>query len=186
MERQEKSPARKGKGVVTHRLDVDHLKHGLGAREFRYGGFGHLDAAPAVVRGLLDAEVGFHPFQEFSLQRSALRERMGGREFVIRVVSQRVKPEQASEEVAHLGLEPAFEFLQADDGPDAVHRDSEFGTDGADDLRVCGVLLENVVQVGVVDAGLCDIGQGRQRVEGRVQREGLRMGVRLVSARTAT
>lgn len=84
-------------------------------------------------------------------------------------------------EDAHLGFEPAFEFLQADDGPDAVHRDTELGTDGADDLRVCGVLLEDVVQVGVVDAGLCDIGQGRQGAEGRVEREGLAYGVRVVS-----
>lgn len=122
------------------------------------------------MRGLLDAEVGFHPFQEFSLQRSALCER--GDPLVSEGWYSRIGFGWRGT-APHLGLEPAFEFLQADDGPNAVHRDAEFGTDGADDLRVCGVLLENVVQVGVVDASLCEIGQGRQGVEGRVEREGL-------------
>lgn len=72
-----KKPGKVRRRRKTHRLDVDHFEHGLGAREFRYGGFGHLDAAPAVVRGLLDAEVGFHPFQEFGLQRAALCAREG-------------------------------------------------------------------------------------------------------------
>lgn len=56
----------------TYRFDIDHLEDGLCAGKLRYGGLGRLDAAPALVRRLLDAEMRLHPLEQFSLQRSAL------------------------------------------------------------------------------------------------------------------
>ena len=56
----------------THRLDVDHLEHGLAARELGLGRVGLLDAAP-VVRHLLDAEVRLHALDELGLEGAALR-----------------------------------------------------------------------------------------------------------------
>lgn len=86
-------------------------------------------------------------------------------------------------ERAHVFLPTLLELLEANDGAHAVHADAEAGADGAHDLRVGRVLEEDVVQVGVVDLCLDRVGEGRQRVEGRVQGEGLRgdAGSRCVS-----